>query len=119
MHDRKVGTLVVLGQDKKPLGIVTDRDLAVRVVADAKDATQTTVGEVMTRCPRSVDENTDIESALSLMRAGPFRRLPVVNREGQLIGLLSIDDLLELLVEEFNDIGELVKDEGPGSLANP
>ena len=64
MHARKTGTLVVLNRDRMPIGIVTDRDLTVRVLAEAKDPVQTTIRDVMTPCPRTVREDTPIEDAL-------------------------------------------------------
>src|SRR5579872_3008239 len=79
MHARKVGTLVVVDPARAPIGIVTDRDLAVRIVGEARDSGQTTVGEVMTRLPRTIHEDTPIEEALRAMRVGTFRRLPVVD----------------------------------------
>ena len=117
MNARNVGTLIVLNPERHPLGIVTDRDLAVRVVARGKDPFATTVGDVMTLFPRTVREDTPIEDAIAMMRVGPFRRVPVVDRQGKLVGLLSIDDVLELLAEEFRDIGKLLKAERPEALA--
>lgn len=116
MHARKTGTLVVLNRDRMPIGIVTDRDLTVRVLAEAKDPVQTTIREVMTPCPRTVREDTPIEDALRVMRSGPFRRVPVVDREGKLAGMLSLDDVLDLLAEEFAEIRRLVQAEEPSSL---
>ena len=118
MHARNVGTLVVLDKTKRPIGIVTDRDLATRVVAQAKAATDTTAEEVMTAIQKTVSEEIPIEEAIAIMRSGPFRRMPVVNGEGRLVGLLSIDDVLDLLADEFRQIGELLKRESPGSLAH-
>lgn len=117
MHSRKVGTLVVCDPSGKPTGIVTDRDLTVRVLALARDPLTTTVGEVMTPCPATITEDTPLEDALSVMRGGPFRRVVVVDAAGALAGLLSLDDILELLTEEFNQIGKLLQQEAPGSLA--
>lgn len=119
MHSRKVGTLVVLNEQKQPIGILTDRDLAVRVVAEALDAGQTTVGAVMTRCPTTVRDDSAIEDALAVMRAGPYRRVPVVDQKAVLVGLLSLDDVLDLLCEEFGVIGGLLARESPQSLASP
>ena len=113
MHDRNIGTLIVLNKDKQPVGMLTDRDLAVRVVREARDATQTTVADVMTPCPQTVGEETPIEQALSLMRAGIFRRVPVVNSQGRLVGILSLDDVLDLLCEEFGIIRGLLSSESP------
>jgi CBS domain-containing protein len=116
MHDRKIGTLVVLNKDKQPVGMITDRDLALRVVREARDATQTTVGDVMTECPKTVGEETAIENALSLMRAGAFRRVPVVDSQNRVVGILSLDDILDLLCEEFGIIRGLLSAESPSSL---
>lgn len=117
MHARNVGTLVVLNKEKRPVGMVTDRDLAVRVLAKAGDPIQTTVGEVMTESLHTVSENTPIEDALRAMRTGRCRRLPVVDSLGKLVGLLSVDDILDLLIGEFRDIGVLLTEESPRSLA--
>lgn len=116
MHARNVGSLVVLDADRKPVGIITDRDLAVRVVAEGIDGAQTTVSQVMSATPKTIRENTPIEEALARMRTGPYRRIPVVDPEGKLVGLLSLDDILDLLFEEFGQIRELLSKEGPASL---
>lgn len=117
MHSRNVGTLVVLNAAREPIGIVTDRDLTVKVLARGRDATSTLVNEVMSDCPKSVREDTPIEAALSAMRSGPFRRVPVVDGEGKLAGLLSLDDILDLLAEEFGQIGALLRQTGPEAMA--
>jgi CBS domain-containing protein len=119
MNSRNVGTLLVLNPLQHPLGIVTDRDLAVRVLAKGKDPFSTTVGDVMTLFPKTIREDTPIEQAITLMRSGPYRRLPVVDHAGKLVGLLSIDDVLDLLAEEFREIGALLKAERPEVLAEP
>ena len=118
MHDRNVGTLVVTDAQHKPIGIVTDRDLAVRVVAKGRNPVETTVGEVMTTDLKTVGEQTSLEDALRVMRGGPFRRVPVTNGSGALAGLLSVDDVLDLLRQEFNEIGQLLERESPRGLAS-
>lgn len=117
MNSRNVGTLVVLDKEKRPIGMLTDRDLAVRVLAKAGDPIQTIVGEVMTASLRTVTENTPIEDVLRAMRLGRCRRLPVVDSAGKLVGLVSVDDILDLLISEFRDIGVLLREESPSSLA--
>jgi CBS domain-containing protein len=113
MHQRAVGTLVILGPGKQPVGIVTDRDLVERVLAAGRDPMLTSVAEVMTRDPKTISEEGAIETGLALMRSGRFRRLPVVDREGQLVGLVSLDDVLMLLAEEFTQVGRLLQRETP------
>lgn len=120
MRERRVGTLVVVDGVGRPVGLVTDRDLAVRVLADGRDPRRTSVAEVMTFRPRTVGEDTPIEAALSLMRSGGFRRLPVVNDDEKLVGIVSLDDVLALLAEEFASIGALLDREAPGkAVAGP
>lgn len=117
MHSRKVGTLVVIDRERAPVGIITDRDICVRVVADGKQAATTSVGEVMTPCPEMVREQTSLEDALRRMRAGGFRRLPVVNSREQLVGLLSLDDILRVFAHDFSQINQIMEQESPHSLA--
>ena len=113
LRARKVGTLVILDRANRPVGILTDRDLVVRAVAQGKDPGQTRVGEVMTRNPTTISEATPIEQALTLMRSGGFRRIPVVASDDSLVGLVSLDDILSLLAEEFTQVGALVEKEMP------
>jgi len=117
MNARNVGSLVVVNEQTRPVGIVTDRDLTVKVVAQGLDPFTTFVGDVMTICPQAVSDDASIEEALTAMRAGPFRRLPVVDQSGQLVGVVSVDDVLELLAEEFCQIGLLLRRESPAMLA--
>lgn len=117
MLARKVGTLVVVNKLYEPIGIVTDRDLTVRVLAEGRDPSQTALCDVMTREVTTVSSETPVEDALRLMRIGSFRRLPVVDRSGKLSGLVSLDDILDLLSHEFHEIGRLLVDEDPGHLA--
>ncbi len=113
MRERGVGTLVVIDQAGHPVGILTDRDLCLRVLAEGRDASGSRVADVMTASPRTVSEETPIEAALSLMKAGGFRRVPVVDGAGTLVGILSLDDVLALLAEEFALIGKLIERAAP------
>jgi CBS domain-containing protein len=117
MKSHNVGTLVVVDDANCPVGLVTDRDLAMRVVAEGLDPAVVTVETVMSASPESVLEDTPIESAIGIMRRSTHRRLPVVDDKEKLIGLLSLDDILNDLSEEFEEIGELVRKERPRSAA--
>lgn len=119
MHSRNVGTIIVQDSTRKPIGIVTDRDLTVRVVGQGRDPARTSVRDVMTQNPVTTRQDTPLEDALRLMRQGAFRRLPVVDNVGCLIGLLSLDDVMQLLAEEFTQIGQLLEEESPSRLAVP
>ncbi len=109
MAAKNVGCLVVLSESKRPIGIITDRDITLKVTAKKLDGHTIRISEVMTLHPRVILETTPIEEALSSMRKGAFRRLPVVDEQGYLVGLLSLDDVMNLLLEEFADVRELLK----------
>jgi len=118
MHARNVGTLVVVDKDRRPLGIVTDRDLMIRALVECCDPVKARVWEVMSQLPQTVNEDTTTDEALGIMRSGPYRRLPVVNREGHLVGLVSLDDVLSLVATEFGEITKLLRQQSPESLAS-
>jgi len=113
MHQRGVGTLVVVNDESQPIGIVTDRDLVTRVMARGRVAAKVSIGEVMTAMPKAVLADTSVADALAMMRRGNLRRLLVVDERNRLVGLVTLDDILMLLAEEFNDIGLLLERETP------
>lgn len=117
MNDRNVGALVVVDESHHPIGILTDRDISIRAVAVGLDPFTTRVEEVMSRHVVVVDETTTLVEALNAMRAGPFRRLPVVNAGGDLSGILTLDDLLDATFRMLQSVRELIRQEGPASLA--
>ncbi len=117
MRQRGVGTLLIVDEWHKPIGIVTDRDLVLRVLAEGLHGNTVLVRDVMTADPKSLPEDAPIEEALKLMQAGGFRRVPIVNGEGKLVGLVSLDDILMLLSDGFRAIGELIERETPRGIA--
>lgn len=117
MHYRQVGTLVVVDKDRHVLGIVTDRDLVTRVILESHNPASTKVWEVMSQLPRTVTAETSIADALVQMRSGPYRRLPVVDADARLAGIVSVDDVLSHIAVEFGDIGSLLRKQSPESLA--
>jgi len=118
MNARAVGTLVVIDSEVRPIGILTDRDIAIRAVGLGRDAHRTAVTEIMTPDVETVREHNEVESTLALMRANAIRRLPVVNDQGQLVGVVSLDDILTLLAREFQELGRLLSKEKPKYQAN-
>jgi CBS domain-containing protein len=113
MRDRQVGTLIVVDAASKPIGVLTDRDLVTRGLARGGDGDGQTIGDLMSPLPATVLETTPIEAALSHMRVGRLRRLPVVDQHGGLVGILTLDDILMLLAEEFSLIGRVLAREAP------
>jgi CBS domain-containing protein len=108
-----VGTVVIVSETNHPVGIVTDRDITIRCVAAGKDPAGTPVSAVMSEEPRTVHEDVPIEQALQTMVGAETRRLIVIGQEGRLAGLLSLDDVLELLSEEVEAVGRLIRKDAP------
>jgi CBS domain-containing protein len=92
MKRRDVGVLPVV-DGKKPIGVITDRDITLRAVASGADVTKTKVREVMTREAHFAYEDQTINEACQLMEKNRIRRLIVLNREGGLAGILSLNDV--------------------------
>ncbi len=115
MAEHGVGTVVVVDGARRPIGMLTDRDIAVRVVAPGLDPNQATIGEVMSKPVHSVVEETSIESAIRGMAGATVRHAVVTDAKGKLVGILALDDLLDLLAEEVEAVGALVRsqDRGP------
>ena len=114
MAEHDVGTLVVLdGASRKPAGVVTDRDVAIRGVAGGLDVESTGVAEVMTSPARSVDEGTAIEDAIAEMARAGIRRLIVTGPQQRLLGILSLDDILEQLAGTTEGIGRILQKQRP------
>jgi CBS domain-containing protein len=113
MREADVGTLIVVDDKRNPMGIVTDRDVALRCVAEDRDPDATRVASVMTAPVLCVSESTPIEEALRRMAGIAARRLAVTDQAGQLVGILSLDDVMELLVEEVEAIGRLLERRHP------
>ena len=78
---------------RKVIGMVTDRDIVVRLVAEGKDPAKARVDEYMTKSVRSVKEDTLVAEVLSVMSSAQIRRVPVVNANGELVGIVSIGDI--------------------------
>lgn len=91
MRERDIGDVIV-AEGGRPKGILTDRDIVVRAVADGRDAMSTTVGEICSGDVATIGPEDDADSAVALMRSKAIRRLPVVDHE-RLVGVLSLGDM--------------------------
>ena len=94
-----------------PVGIATDRDLVMEILAPELDGNAITVGDIMVSGLATVKEGTGVFETIQYMRAKGVRRLPVVDDNGGLVGIITLDDLLELLSEELGSLAKLVKHE--------
>ncbi|MEB3774791.1 MAG: CBS domain-containing protein [Desulfurococcales archaeon] len=106
MSRENVGSVVIVDDSMKPIGIFTERDLLMRVCARGLDPSGTRLRDVMTRNPLTIRENETVRKALDMMIHFGFRHLPVVDPEGRLVGVISIRDLSRALASEV-DVEEL------------
>jgi predicted transcriptional regulator len=111
MHDAHVGCLVVASEEdgkRVPVGMLTDRDITVAVVAAGLDAEAILVGDIMSSDLLSVGENAGIAETVELMRVQGIRRFPVTGSDGALVGLIAADDILSLLAEEIAGLAGMI-----------
>ena len=105
MRDRHVGSLIVtdtIDGKAMPVGILTDRDIVVEIISRDISLDEVTVGDIMTYALLKVAEDENIFDVAQRMRARGVRRVPVISRTGELIGIIAADDILELLSEELS-----------------
>jgi CBS domain-containing protein len=111
MRKNHVGDLVVVeqadGGERIPVGIVTDRDIVVSVIALGLDPASLQVGDIMSDDLLTTSEGDDVYGTIERMRLRGIRRVPVVNAAGGLAGIVSADDLLEFLAEEMGDLSRI------------
>jgi CBS domain-containing protein len=110
MRRQNIGTIVV-EKDGVPVGIVTDRDLAMRIVAEEVDPAGVTVGSIMSRFPVFLTADRELGDAIQVMQEMNVRRLPVVDTHGRLRGMLSLDDVLVALAGQMGHVRELLRGE--------
>jgi CBS domain-containing protein len=104
MNDSDVGA-VPIGENDRLVGMVTDRDIACRAVAETLDLSKTTAGDVMTRNVIYCMENEEVQDAIRIMENKQVRRLPVINDEKRMVGMLSLGDLSHAVSHDLS--GEL------------
>ncbi len=115
-----VGAVAVVerGEAQELRGIFTERDVMLRVVLEERQPAQTRVGDVMTRPVETASEETTAEEALNFMLERHVRHLPILSRDGRLLGILSIRNLLEHMVEdlrhELHSLDQYLLNDGPG-----
>jgi CBS domain-containing protein len=100
MRAKNVGAVVVVN-GRKPIGLVTDRDIAIDVVGQGKDPVTTLMGNVMRKSLTVIRDNAGIFDAAKLFGKMGVRRLPVVNKVGTMVGIIALDDLMMLLGNEM------------------
>lgn len=113
MEDNNIGCVIVSGGDNQ-FGIVTDRDIALRVVNRALDPVRTPVEEVMTKdIVLTLREDIGLLEALDQIRKSAVRRFPVVDVDSNVVGIITLDDIVRLLSREMADVADVIENEGP------
>jgi CBS domain-containing protein len=110
MRKYHVGDLVVIdsgGAGSAPVGIITDRDIVVSVIAPGLDPASLLVGDIMSEELLVAGDTDDVYETIERMRLHGVRRLPVVDASGNLSGIVSADDLLEFLAEEMGELSRI------------
>ena len=117
MQNARTGATAIL-EGEKLVGIFSERDVMLRVVAAQRDAAATQVKKVMTSPVKSIFEDQDAGDALELMVANHVRHLPILGRQGSLVGLISIRNLLhhhvDELADQLNSLESYFLADGPG-----
>lgn len=111
LADENVGSVIVV-EGSDPVGIVTDRDLAVSVIAEGADASTLTASDVMTGDLFTVEPTEGVFDVLAEMCDASVRRVPVVGADG-LVGIVTLDDFLVLLATELGNLAGVVEAESP------
>lgn len=107
MRAKHVGAVVVVsanGSARRPVGVVTDRDIVVELVATGLNASAITAGDIVTRPAVTIREHDTVIDAIHKMRSRGIRRLPVVDLHGELVGVITQDDLLSVLSHELSTL---------------
>jgi len=111
MREKHVGYLVVVDFDPlaQPVGVLTDRDIVVGVVARDVDPKAMRVGDIMTPNPITAGESDSVEAALQKMREFGVRRLPIVNDRRELVGVLAMDDVLKVIAGDAQQVVNVIR----------
>jgi len=110
MENNNVGCLLT-ETNGRLCGILTDRDIALRVAGPARDPWKTTVAEIMTHDPIRISVDKDVHHLTSLMHAYHVRRVPIVNGFDATVGIVTVDDLIAILGDEMSDIGKAIAEQ--------
>ncbi len=113
MGEKNVGSVVVISGDNRPAGILTDRDLTVRVMAQEKNPGRVRAEEIMTKDVITFQDSMGIYEAIRKMTDEGIRRMPVVDDAGKMIGIVTMDDMIRMLGEEMATIAKNIEKQSP------
>lgn len=111
MREHHVGDVLVVDShngEPVPVGILTDRDIVIGILAEEVDIGVAIMADVMSCKLITAQESDDLMATIKRMRVNGIRRLPIVNQRGGLVGVLSVDDILDIIAEQLMDIDRLI-----------
>jgi CBS domain-containing protein len=108
MREQHVGAILIV-EAERPIGIVTDRDIVLRAVAEGRDLRATPIGDVMSRSVQVVRDDDKIDDAVNAIRAAGVRRIPIVDGKGKPVGMVTLDDLVVLMAGELSTAAGAVR----------
>jgi CBS domain-containing protein len=114
MRRHHVGDIVVVEErsgSRVPVGIVTDRDIVVAIVAKGLDPEKLTLGDIVARELTVAQDTLGVAETVELMRSRGIRRVPIIDASGALVGIVSGDDILDLMAEELTALARMVSRE--------
>lgn len=114
LRDRNIGCLVAV-DGEKPCGMLPDRDIALKVIGEKKDPQRTKVRDIMTANPTCIAVSKTVHELTALMHSHHMRRVPIVDGNAKVLGMVTLDDLVMLLGQEMADLGQGVS----GALFRP
>ena len=109
MKNKNIGTLVVVNEAQHPVGIITDRDITLKAVAEGIDGENTKVSELMSRNLLVLDNSQTLQQAIDKMEEKGVRRAPIVDAQQKICGLAALDDLLIMLSQCLSRLAELIE----------
>lgn len=112
MDEESVGSVIITEEDE-PVGIVTDRDLTMQIVSAGENPDGMSAADVMTSELQTIDMEDGFYDATQMMSEQAIRRLPVVDGDGRLSGILTADDLNELLADEHQQLADVIQAQRP------
>ncbi|MGD8559601.1 MAG: CBS domain-containing protein [Gammaproteobacteria bacterium] len=111
MREHHVGSIVITEQQNDlhiPVGLVTDRDLVIELLSKGVDIKSVSAGDVMCQNLVTVRDSRHVYDTLKLMRGKGIRRIPVVNDEDVLVGVVTVDDLLDVVISQLDDVVNII-----------
>lgn len=110
MEEKNIGCVIVINNEK-PCGLITDRDILIRVINKKLNPEETYVDEIMSELVLTLEEDMDLYDALEMVKGMSVRRFPVTDKNGNLKGIVTLDDIIYLLGKEMYDVASIIRSE--------